>query len=871
MSPCPSSEHSNLSFEAYRRQMQEKVELQVIARFGKRDGASDYSWLVGRENVPPQLFNVCEPLARLSVSAGTYISLVAKEGDESYLVRAFRQGVDNAYRTIAAVEVALIVSPRQLSLEHWLGLAVVGIQTSERERIGEAAQYTILVPPPQVEPVEPDREQLVSARLGLPITAPIRVALSLLKLRPWRYRGICFALSGKQDAPLGWSDELAPYLCINFAEPRLSDIESSLLDAALSRQITQAEWDALVELPQERVREALQWSLHPTTPSPVLSSEAELLPWLVAFRASSQSGAELLRALRHDVSPHILPADVVREIMRDVSTEAVSFMLALERGEAFEPRLEVIEELGGQGYLADEQTVPLSAWAKYASSSPTVAQHALQRFSHRDLSLSSAQFVLNLDVADQSVALSLNSLNTAARVAVDYGLPAPRGRLMQILQNVTWPDQVPLLEELGNIYGGWVSTLAQLIVNGSIPPEGILTPDEISIALEVRARVLGIPTALLEVLAMLIKDERREEAAQLLETSQATHAARIGAAAYKVLQARLGRIPPSPPPPPISELKLLARLGLARPTDIVPEERDELKLIEYAQIWPATMKLVGVIQSTDVQSQEMPWFPESWASAVRRALNSSRSALWLQKLDAPVRHSALSWLADLHGFDSQHVEALCGGDVALEGQIKEDILPWLSAYALSLTRAQCLRGLSNAVSTGIARGDELMAGNFVRALFPQINEKDYLFASYTLSRVGPFPMLLGVTPDLIVALSPWLEPLLLIDAIFVSTDTTLSNSPDVAGALVRQLREKSTPYPAYGYTIEQRQQHLTFAATLSTAPGWGALAPDESSRLRYAKRLLNQLGLKLQDSHLSLSGETEDEVVNLTTPIKEVR
>jgi hypothetical protein len=217
------------------------------------------------------------------------------------------------------------------------------------------------------------------------------------------------------------------------------------------------------------------------------------------------------------------------------------------------------------------------------------------------------------------------------------------------------------------------------------------------------------------------------------------------------------------------------------------------------------------------------------------------------------------------------VEALCGGDVAPEGQIKEDILPWLSAYALSLTRAQRLRGLSNAVSTGIARGDELMAGNYVRALFSQINEKDYLFASYTLSRVGPFPMLPGVTPDLIVALSPWLEPLLLIDAIFVSTDTTLSNSPDVAGAIVRQLCERGTAYPAYGYTIEQRQRHLVFAATLSTAPGWEALAPDESSRRRYAERLLNQLGLKPQAARLSPAGETEDEVVNLTTPVKEAR
>jgi hypothetical protein len=841
--------------------MQEKVELQVRARFGKRDGASDYSWLFGRENVPPELLSVCEPLARTSASAGTYISLIAKAGTESYLVRAFRQGVDNAYRTIAALEVAVIIAPQQLPIGHWLGLAVVSIQKHERERIGESSQFTINVPPPTIEPAEPERDQLARARLGLPLSATFRVALSLLNVRPWLYRGVCFASSGKQDLPLPWINELAPYLCVNFSDPRLSDMESALMDAALSRQISQAEWEALRVLRPEQIREAIQWSLNPATESPVKSSEDELLPWLVAFRASSATGASLLKTLRRDVKPHAVSASVATFVMKDVSVEAASFILALMRGEALRPELSVIEELAAQGYLEDEETAPLSAWVEYARLSTAVAEQAVRRFVERGVELPAAQFVLDLEATDSSRPIRLDSLKVAAQLAVNYGLQAPRRRLLEAVQSVTWPEQLRLLGELGSTYCGWAQALMQLISNGTVPQADTLTPEEIKVAIEVRARVLNIPTALLEVLAILVRAERLEEATQLLRALEGTQATGIDAATYKVLRARLGLGPPASPPPQATVLRLLAQFDLARPSDISLGEADEPKLVEYARIWPATSMLANIIQGCDddLPVDPAPEFPSTWTEAVRQALNTSRAARWLQKLDTPERRSALRWLAELHGFEAETLEALCGEDALPAAPLEEDILPWVSAYTSSFTRAQCLRSLSNAVAAGVSRGNDHLAEKFVRALFSQIDETNCAFASYALSRVGPFPVLTGVEPEMIVAVAPWLDALALIDGIFVNTETTLSKRPDVVSQLVKQLREKGIGCPAHGYTREQRQRHLTFAAALSDVPGWEALAPTSSTRMKYAKGLLAQLGLDLQTSQIILPAETSDE------------
>lgn len=850
--------------------MQEKVELQVRARFGKRDGASDYSWLFGRENVPPELLSVCEPLARTSASAGTYISLIAMAGTESYLVRAFRQGVDNAYRTIAALEVAAIVAPRQLPIGHWLGLAVVSIQKHERERIGESAQFTINVPPPAAEPAEPERDQLVRARLGLPVSATFRVALSLLNVRPWLYRGVCFASSGKQDLPLTWLNELAPYLCVNFSEPRLSEMESALMDAALARQISQAEWDSLRVLRPEQIREALQWSLNPATRSPVKSSEDELLPWLIAFRASSATGASLLKTLRRDVKPHALSAGVAASVMKDVSVEAASFILSLMEGEALRPGPSVIEELATRRYLEDEETAPLSAWAEYARSSPVVAEQALRRFGEQGVDLRAAQFVLDLDATDSQTPLRLDSLQRAAQLAVGYGLQAPRRRLLEAARFVTWPEQLEQLAGLGGVYGGWAQALMQLISNGTVPQADALRPDELRVAIEVRSRVLNIPTALFEALAILVGAERLEEAARLLRELEGEQATIIDAATHKVLRARLGLDAPAPPPPQVTVVRRLAQFGLARPSDISLGEADEPRLAEYSRIWPATSMLESIIEGRDdLTTCPAPWFPSAWTKAVRRALNTSRAARWLQRLDPPERRSALRWLGELHGFESTTLEALCGEDALPAAPLEDDILPWLSAYSLSFTRAQCLRSLSNAVAARVALGNDQAAEKFVRALFSQIDEKNCAFASYALSRVGPFPVLTGVEPDMIVALAPWLDLIALIDGIFLNTETTLSTRPEVVSQLVKQLREKGLGYPAHGYTREQRQRHLTFAAALSDVPGWEALAPSSSNRMKYAKELLARLGLDLQPSQIILPVETKDEPPDSITPAGE--
>jgi hypothetical protein len=822
-----------------------KVELQTQARFGKRAGASEYAWQMGEENVPPDLIGVCDALARISANSGSFISLVAESGGSVWLVRLFREGVDDMFRAIAAIELSVVVAPSQLPLEHWLGLAVVSLQSVERERIGESLRFTINVPPAQAAPEPPNDNILARAFLGLPVSTSFRVALSLLSLRPWRYRGVCFALSGRADHLLTWVDELSPYLCVNFAEPLLSDEELMDLQAALSRPISASERSCLLNIDAGSARAVLRWSLRAISPFPY--TDSSLIDWLKVFRSSQFHGAELLATFRRDVTQPHLPPELINEATRSLSLEAASFIRSVARGEPVEASLEIVEELGQQGFLDMEEFAPLRLWAKYARESAVVAEMAINRFVRQGVEQQAAEFVLNLNSRDETQwNILMAHLAPAVRIAIKHGLPAPRQRLAQALSVTNNPAQLGVLREIGSIYGGDADALAHLVLEGTVPASNLLTHEEILAALRIRQQVLQAPHAFLSVIAGLLKSDRKEHAIALWQAAQQTALFELSPAGRKIVEAHLGLIPPVQAPVSPDELKLLVHLGLAEPEDVLPDPLDSSSLVNYARAWSGTRSLAQIIEGSVEVASELPVFPAAWKPAVKEAVTPLRALRWLQRVKSSQLRDARHWLANLHGFNTLFDEILCSGEtISVSTPELPEILRWLPVIAASSSRAEQLRGLLDLAKSDLAKNNDASAAAIVSALLPQCNEQAYSFAVYALSRVGPFPPLEGVPPDLIINLMPVLDVISLVNGIFAGHDTSLSKELIVIRSIVERLSKNGSALPAHGYTLAQRQRHLPLTKALAQIPGWQSLAPDAASRAQYLKDLLQQLDLDL--------------------------
>jgi hypothetical protein len=825
-----------------------RVELRTRARYGKRTVNSEYAWQAGEETVPRDLVRVCEALARASVVSGTFISLVAESGGTVWLLRVFREGVDSMSRAIAAVEVSAVVSPLPLPLRHWLGLSVVSLQPAERERIGVSGQFAIEVPPAQAEPEQPDADTAARASLGLPLSVNFRVALSLLTSHPWRYRGVCFALSGRPDRPAAWVDELVPYLCVNFAEPVLSEQEQTDLEAALSRTISQAELGYLSEMDAAQSRAVLRWARNPTPPFPYASAGDQFLGWLKQFRSAHYQGARLLAVLHRDLSPHRLPEGVIGEAARGLTVEAATFLDSASRGEPVETSPAVIEELGRGGFLDLEECAPLRLWARYAADSLAVAESAIDRFTRQEIPRSAAEFVLDLDgQAGAPGSAPPPHLLPAAEVAAKYGLPPPRRRLTQSLASITVPDQLTALREVGSLYGDWARGWARATLDGAVPPPGLLNAGEMLAAAEFRRRMLAEPKALLLLLISLLNEGRKDEAAAVWQEARGRPSHDLSPAACAVVEAHLGLAAPASALLSLAELKLLAYSGLASPEDLLPE--DSASLLDCARVWPRTQALVHVIEERrgDVDLESL-WFPEHWGPSVRQSFTPDRATEWLRAVDQCRLGTARRWLSRLHGFDPLLGEMLSGSEPAEADSLDAPKnLPWLATVAASLSKAERLRGLAGMAGTDVAVGREALADAISRALLPGVDEASRTLAAYSLNRVGPFPSVEGVSPELVLALTPALDVVALINAIFISQNTGLSSHAGTAGALVERLRATGSACPPHGYSLRQRQLHVPLASALAQVPGWESLAPDAGGRARYAVLLLRQLGLEPGD------------------------
>jgi hypothetical protein len=819
------------------------VEFQVVARFGKVDGARDYSWLTAQDVVPRHLLSLGETLAQVVASGKTFLSLVTETGGQEWLIRAYTSGVDNQFRPIAAAEVAQIVAPRPLPETHWLGLAVISIQQSERELIGGSNQFSIAIRPPQGEPSEPEEEVRVRARLGLPVATTTRVAASLLAPDTWNYKGICFAVRGKNDPAVEWIPELSPYLCINFTEPQLRAEEGEIISLVQRRPVSSNEWESLARLERTQLHQALSWSVNDNGPLRVTPSDSKLLEWLVAFRSGQLGGAKLLSTLLSDTMPQMLQHAFIEAATKGLPGEAAAFLYAVARGEKPETSLDVIELLAREGFLEDERVAPLATWIRFVKHSPVVGERALRKLEGRGCEPEAARFVLDLAPESTSTdAVVPQGLAFAARLAVNLGIEPPNQRLRRALKAAQSEARTRIVEDAAYAYGGWAESLVNLWLRLDLPPEGALTSQDMLIAVEARQAALDSPDELLQVLALLIRNGRATEAVELMTAAEASTVFQVSGAARQTILARLGLSPPVAPPQ-VQELSGLAAAGLVRPDDVVLTEADETQLGDYAQLWRSTAPLAGVLGEARGFEAELALCPSSWRGALRKAVTPARVGRWLARHTQ--KEAARQWVAHLHGLSGDPLEALNSG--AEDAQFTPEWLEWLPALLASAPLSQRLRAVAALAKGALKEEDEARTAAFVEALLPDLGERGRGIVAHALTRVGPLPQLEGLSAEFLLPLLRSLDTVAVINAVFSSYDQTLSGSTEFCRALADSLSQQEAACPAHGYTVEQLRRHAPLAYALSSAGGWQHLAPDVEVRIRQARQFVNQLGLRAED------------------------
>jgi len=811
--------------------MQQELHLQTVAHFGKRDGASDYNWLFGKDAVPIELLAVCEQLSNLSASTHAILSVVAEKNDIYWLARTYFQGTDNSYRPIPAVEVINTGDLRSLAPEGQLRLAAFGVQTQERKRVVEPGRFSVILPSPQVGPEPPAVQLLAQIRLGLPVSVPTLVALSLVDYRPWRYRGICFASRSRDGAPPECLPELARYFCVNFGHPRLSEDQQAALDAALKREISPGEWQALDRLDAERAQEALRWSVNPTLSNPAATGDELIKDWLLAFRRAEYRGAELLRVLGFDLKPHPLTPWLIRSAVSDLSEGAAGFLAEATQGKSTRDGLDVIEELAQKGYLADPNLIPLRLLAPHIAASHVIADQALRRLESFDIDRESARFALDLPSERGSFALRQESAERAISVAFQNSAPVPRQNVRRLLESAQDGKELWPLEELSQAYGGWAQAVWEMVYTGVIPAQGILGLEEMVAVTDLRQRLSGNSWEQLDALSSMVRAGRRDEALAFFKSVKSSLAKNLSPAGLQTLEARMGLAAPAALALP-KELSLLVERELARPEDVAPTA-DGSNLAECARAWPGTSALADLLEKVgDVLSAVPPEFPDHWKQAVRTALPEFHLKQWVKNFEPASSPAIYDWVARLYDLDSRPFLAFLDGDAAPKTRERmRDLLPWLNLYSGDKPREWRLKFLANIAHDGTARGDDRMAQEIAQALLPGDNEESVDFAIHALSRVGPFPSLGEAPPDLVTALTPMVDTLSLIDRIFADTKTTtLSKCDDLVELLLRQVRDRGVVCPEKGYVRRGLARHRYLTERLSKARGWEHIALDQPSK-----------------------------------------
>ena len=815
-----------------------QVSFHRIALFGKGAANQDYDWLEGRSAVPASFFDACQFLARISSETATSFSALALLPEGTYLARSFHQGFDTAYRPSLALEVVRLRSPEPLEAEHLLAIAWFAIQKSWDETTEGRGENRIDIPELRDERVEPDQELRLRARLGLPASAPdIWQGLALLRAFPQRYAGIAFAPQLRKGA-LPWDRSLALLLAIRFEPPSLEAEDSELLAAVAHRPPTAEEWRILDRLATPELRQILLWSVSPEGQFPGLPRGGSAA-WLVAYRGREMRGVPLLARLRSDLGLAALPPDLLVQAFPDLSPEAQGVLAASEAGDSggsVSP--DTLAELAEAGLLAEGSPIPPRTWLSAAAQSEAVARAGVDLLRRRGVDEAPARWLLGC--LPENHPLDVSQVLLAVLAAGELQMEIPLSTLRSLLTRARFLADLEALEETAEELGPQGAALLRLVTRAVLPSPGILEEEDFLLGLVVRQRFaqsVDLPAVLQELLAQ----GRELEARSVLAAAQRGEISCPYPAALGALAARLAGEPPVEVGDREAEgLSWLARAGLISPEHVIPRAKGRI-FRDVAAVWPKTAPLAAVLRAE--RGVPPPGScPAGWKAALRKVLEPDPIRRWLDRWSGDDLEAPRLWLCEALDLPTLARDGAVG--IRNAGADGATELLACHAWLVLLWQAAPVDRRLEILAALAARdwlvGEYRRAAELVRQMLGEDSPAQDL-CTHLLSRVGPLPPIYGIGPDHLAILTPAAEPAALIDQLFCFARRI--DQTRLIDAVVARAQQTGVPYPKAGYNPEQIELHLPLASRLSSLPGWKPLAPDPQTRSRFARRLLEELGL----------------------------
>jgi hypothetical protein len=339
----------------------------------------------------------------------------------------------------------------------------------------------------------------------------------------------------------------------------------------------------------------------------------------------------------------------------------------------------------------------------------------------------------------------------------------------------------------------------------------------------------------------LLRQERTDEAREVLAAATAGELPRLPGALAAVLAARLNGDPPVEVDS-ARDLEAFARSGLLRPCDVVP--RGELgSILELAALWGETEPLAAMLRG-EPRLPPAESCPAGWRAPLKQVLSHGRAAAWLagwQGHDLPAARLWLCGVLDL----PEPVRCLAGeperGEAPRGVVISQ--LDWLATLWRSDAVARRLELISRLAERDWLAGQDRLAARFAAALLPGTEAELRELCVHVLTRRGPLPAVGRIAPDRLAALLPAIDPLPLLDLLFASRGPSPAADPSLLDALVERVRLSGVTCPPHGYTAAQLERQAPLAHRLARLPGWKGCAIDLETRRQIARDVLRDLDL----------------------------
>ena len=568
------------------------VSLRSVAWFGKVP-PSDYGWAVGRSELPGAFAAMCEALPGVSDAVGVYVAIAGEFDGHTWVARAFRGGTDASGRRVTSIEAA-----RSSSIIPRFQWPAVVMEMTQQPTVGPGQVPTTYLPTTAETADVPavSVDLLIRAALGLPVEADPAEATALLRGQGHRFPVLCF--SGKHGAsrPLAWPSVLA----VNFATEAIAGADRQLLEWAAGLALSRSDLDALLAVPVDAARRVVRWLCDPSSVTASADGDTPdaFLLALARVGRSRRPGPALIRAIQRDFDLATLPLAVIRELLPSLG-DAAATVLA-RREVPGEIPLSACVELARAGLLADEALVPPRAWMRTTIGVPELMCFVQNLLRSRGLDRDQIAWVLDRP-SRVPAASETEGLHHALQTSKDLGIPEPRNALRAWLATCATRDDVVHWARVASTGGDWSSALAALVLDGTMPAEGVLSETDVCSALGQRNRHGVASRVLLPLLRQLIDADRRAEATSLVLTCGSRFVAELSAIGQRAFLAAHGR-GQAPSVPSAESIRSLVESGLCGPADIVPDSAAALDTL--APLWPATASLQALLQRKPIVTIE---------------------------------------------------------------------------------------------------------------------------------------------------------------------------------------------------------------------------------------------------------------------------